>query len=31
MKGLERRFSQTSGDPVTKPGESREVGIEKKV
>jgi hypothetical protein len=31
MKGLERRLAKLQGPPVTKPGESREVGIEKKV
>jgi len=31
MKGLERRLAKLQGLPVTKPGESREVGAEKKV
>jgi transposase-like protein len=30
MKGLERRLAKLQGLPVTKPGESREVGAEKK-
>jgi transposase-like protein len=31
IKGLERRLAKLQGSPVTKPGESREVGAEKKV
>jgi transposase-like protein len=31
MKGLERRLARLQGGPVSKPGELREVGSEKKV
>jgi len=31
IKGLERRLAKLQGSPVTKPGEPREVGAEKKV
>ena len=30
MKGLDRRLAKLQGSPVVKPGESREVGAEKK-
>src|SRR5512136_1973462 len=31
MKGLERRLAKLQESPVTHPGESREVGVEKKI
>jgi len=31
MKGLERRLTKLQGSPVSKPGELKEVGAEKKV